>query len=79
MRLFMGHGIRLAIAGTVLGLAAAAGLTRLLAKFLFGVKAGDPLAFFMVAVTLVIVTLIAAFVPTTRAMRLDPVKALRQE
>jgi len=79
MRLVLGQGMRLAIVGTVLGLAGAYGLTRLLANFLFGVKPSDPLAFSIVAATLIVVTLVAAFVPTRRAMRVDPVVALRQE
>jgi putative ABC transport system permease protein len=79
MRLVLGQGIRLAIVGTVIGLAAAYGVTRLLGKFLFGLKAGDPLAFLMVAATLIAVALLAAFVPTRRAMRVDPMIALRQE
>jgi putative ABC transport system permease protein len=79
MRLILGHGIRLAILGTVIGLGAAYGLTRLLAKFMFGVKPNDPLAFSMVAAILIVVTLLAAFVPTRRAMQVDPMVALRQE
>jgi putative ABC transport system permease protein len=79
MRLVLGQGMRLAVVGTALGLAGAYGLTRLLAKFLFGVKPSDPLAFSIVAVTLIVVTLLAAFVPTRRAMRVDPMVALRQE
>ena len=79
MRLILGQGVRLAIIGTVLGLGAAYGLTRLLANFLFGVKPSDPLAFSMVAAILIVVTLLAAFVPTRRAMRVDPIVALRQE
>jgi predicted permease len=79
MRLVLGQGMRLAIVGTVLGLAAAYGLTRFLSNFLYGVKPSDPLAFSMVAVTLIAVVLLAAFVPTRRAMRVDPVIALRQE
>jgi len=79
MRLVLGQGMRLAMAGTALGLAGAYGLTRLLAKFLFGVKPSDPLAFSIVAATLIVVTLLAAFVPTRRAMRVDPIVALRQE
>jgi predicted permease len=79
MRLVLGQGMRLAIVGTALGLAGAYGLTRLLAKFLFGVKPSDPLAFSIVAATLIVVTLLAAFVPTRRAMRVDPIVALRQE
>ena len=79
MRLILGQGVRLAVIGTVLGLGAAYGFTRLLAKFLFGVKPSDPLAFSTVAVILIVVTLLAAFVPTRRAMRVDPMVALRQE
>jgi putative ABC transport system permease protein len=79
MRLILGHGLRLAIIGTVAGLAAAYGLTRVLANFLFGVKAGDPVAFSLVAAVLILVTLLAALVPTRRAMRVDPIVALRQE
>jgi putative ABC transport system permease protein len=79
MQLFLGQGMRLAIIGTVIGLTAAYGLTRLLAKFLFGVKAGDPLAFSLVALVLFVVTLLAAFIPTRKAMRVDPIVALRQE
>jgi predicted permease len=79
LQLVMGQGMKLAIVGTALGLAAAYGLTRLVGKFLFGLKAGDPLAFLMVAAALIVVTLAAAYVPTRRAMKVDPVIALRQE
>jgi len=79
MRLVLGQGLRLGTVGTALGLAGAYGLTRLLAKSLFGVKPSDPLAFSIVAATLIGVTLLAAFVPTRRAMRVDPMVALRQE
>jgi len=79
MQLVLGQGVRLAVMGTVAGLAAAYGLTRLLGKFLYGVKAGDPLAFSIVAAILIAVTLLAAFIPTRRAMRVDPMVALRQE
>lgn len=79
MKLILGQGLRLAIVGTVVGLGAAYGLTRLLAKFLFGIKPSDPLAFAMVAAILIAVTLLAAFVPTRRAMQVDPMVALRQE
>jgi ABC-type antimicrobial peptide transport system permease subunit len=79
MRLVLGQGMRLALVGTALGIAGAYGLTRLLAKFLFGVKPSDPLAFSIVASTLIVVTLLAGLVPTRRAMRVDPIVALRQE
>jgi ABC-type antimicrobial peptide transport system permease subunit len=79
MQLVLGQGMRLALIGTLVGLGAAFGLTRLLQNFLFGVKPGDPVAYSMVAVVLVAVTLLAAFVPTRRAMRVDPMVALRAE
>jgi putative ABC transport system permease protein len=79
MQLVLGQGVKLAIVGTVLGLAAAYGVMRLLGKFLFGLKTGDPLAFLIVAAVLIAVAMLAAFVPTRRAMSVDPVIALRQE
>ena len=79
MQLVLGQGVKLAVVGTLLGLAAAYGVTRLVGKFLFGLKTADPLAFLIVAATLITVTLLAAFVPTRRAMSVDPVIALRQE
>ena len=79
MGLVLGQGVRLAIIGTLAGLAAAYGLTRLLSKLLFGVKATDPLVFSIVAVILMAVTLLAALVPAMKATRVDPIIALRQE
>ncbi len=79
MKMVLGQGMRLVMVGVVIGLAAAFGLTRLLAGLLFGVKAGDPLTFGAVAVILTVVALLAAFVPAQRATRVDPILALRQE
>jgi putative ABC transport system permease protein len=79
MKMILGQGMRLVVAGVVIGLAAAFGLTRLLAGLLFGVKAGDPLTFAAVAIILTAVALLAAFVPAQRATRIDPILALRQE
>jgi ABC-type antimicrobial peptide transport system permease subunit len=79
MKMILGQGMRLVIVGIVIGLGAAFGLTRLLAGLLFGVKAGDPLTFAAVAITLSAVALFAAFVPAHRATRIDPILALRQE
>jgi putative ABC transport system permease protein len=79
MRMVLGHSMRLAAIGTVVGLALAFGLTRLLAGFLFGVKSSDPLTYSIVVVVLAAVALVAAFIPARRATRVDPILALRQE
>ncbi len=73
------QGMRLAIVGVALGIAAAFGLTRFLASFLYGVKSWDPLAFVTVPVILTAVALVAVWFPATRASRLDPQQALRIE
>jgi predicted permease len=73
------HGMRLAIAGAILGILAAFGLTRLIASFLFGVTSWDPIVFCTVPVILTAVALFAVWLPATRASRLDPMQALRAE
>ena len=73
------QGMQLAIAGVVLGLCAAFGLTRLIASFLFGVKTWDPVVFVTVPVVLAAVALLAVWLPALRASRLDPMQALRVE
>ena len=75
--LFVRHGLVLTGAGVVVGLVAAAGLTRLMSSLLFGVGALDPLTFGTVAVGLTGVALIASYLPARRAARMDPVVALR--
>ena len=62
-----------------MGIAASLALTRLMARLLFGVSAYDPLTFFAVACLLILVALTASFIPARRAMRVDPVIALRYE
>jgi ABC-type antimicrobial peptide transport system permease subunit len=72
------QGLRLAMAGVVCGLAAALGLARLIAGFLFGVQPWDPLVFLAAPVTLLGVALIALWLPAMRAGRIDSIQALRQ-
>jgi putative ABC transport system permease protein len=73
------QGMQLAIAGVIVGVCAAFGLTRLIASFLFGVKSWDPIVFVTVPVILSAVALLAVWLPATRASRLDPMEALRVE
>jgi putative ABC transport system permease protein len=79
VRLVLGEGARLAVLGAILGLAAAAVLTRFMASLLFGVTARDPLTFLAVAAILVCVAAAACCIPARRAMRVDPMVALRYE
>jgi putative ABC transport system permease protein len=73
------QGMQLTIAGVVVGICAAFGLTRLIASFLFGVKSWDPIVFVTVPVILAAVALLAIWLPATHASRLDPNEALRVE
>jgi putative ABC transport system permease protein len=73
------QGLRMASVGVVCGLAAAFGLTRLIASFLFGVQPWDPLVFCVVPVILIGVALVAVWLPAMRASRIDPLHALRYE
>ena len=79
LRLVIGQGARIAFFGVAIGLAAAAALARLLSTLLFSVSASDPLTFAAVAVLLMAVALIATYVPARRALRVDPIVALRYE
>ena len=77
LRLVLGQGLRLALTGTVIGLAAALPLTRLLKSLLYGVRATDPPTFCAVTLLLVLVSLLACYLPARRAAQIDPMPALR--
>ncbi|MGA7920899.1 MAG: ABC transporter permease [Candidatus Acidiferrales bacterium] len=79
LRLVLGYGLRLTLFGVGLGLAVSFALTRFLSSLLLGVTSTDALTFSSVAVLLCAVALFACFIPVRRAMRVDPLVALRYE
>jgi predicted permease len=79
MRLVMERGVRSALWGVGIGLLAALMLTRLLQSLLYGISSLDPLTFLAAPVALICVALLACYVPARRAMRVDPMTALRHE
>jgi hypothetical protein len=79
LRLVVGEGARMAALGVVIGVGASLAITRLMSSLLFGINATDPLTFVGVAVLLSLVALLASYIPSRRAMKVDPIVALRYE
>jgi ABC-type antimicrobial peptide transport system permease subunit len=82
LRIVIGQGVRLALAGVAIGAVAALILTRVLSSFsqlLYGVRAGDPLTFVAVSLVLLSAAVLACYFPARHAARVDPMAALRYE
>jgi putative ABC transport system permease protein len=79
LRMIVSQGMRLTLIGVALGVTSALGLTRLIESLLFSVSATDPATFVSITLLLVIVALIAIYIPARRATKVDPMIALRSE
>jgi ABC-type antimicrobial peptide transport system permease subunit len=78
-RLVMGRGLRLTLIGVAIGNAGALGLTRFLSSLLYEVKPTDQVTFILVSLILTTVALLASYIPSRRATKVDPMVALRYE
>jgi putative ABC transport system permease protein len=79
MRLVLAQGGKISAAGIVIGSAASLGLTRLMAKLLYSVSVVDPATFAVMAFVLGLIATVASYIPARRALRVDPLVALRNE
>jgi ABC-type antimicrobial peptide transport system permease subunit len=78
-RMFVTHGLLLAIIGVVIGVTAAASMMRLMSTMLFNVSPGDPLTYGLVSLVLVAAAVLASYIPAARATSVDPMHVLRAE
>jgi predicted permease len=79
LQMMLQQGAKTALVGVAIGIFVALGMTRLMSSLLFGVTAHDPLTFVLVSALLLCVALLACYIPARRAMRVDPMVALRYE
>ena len=79
LQLVLGEGTKMALLGAAVGIAASLGLTRLMARQLYGVSAHDPFTYVSVALLLMLAAIAACYIPARRAMRVDPMASLRCE
>jgi putative ABC transport system permease protein len=79
LKLILTQGLKLALIGAVIGLGVALALTRWMETLLFGVRPTDPLTFAVITVVLMLVALVACWIPARRATKVDPMTALRVE
>jgi putative ABC transport system permease protein len=79
VRMILSHGVRIAGAGVLIGAVASFGLTRLMTKMLYSVSAADPVTFITVGLALLMVAMLACYIPARRTLRVDPMVALRYE
>jgi len=77
VKLVLGEGLKLAVVGVIVGVIVALPSMRLLGALLFGVTATDPTTFLFVSAALIVVAALACYLPASRAIKLDPIKALR--
>ena len=77
--LIIAQGMKLVFSGVLIGLMSAFAMTRVMKSLLFGVSATDPMTFALIAILLIVVALLACYLPAMRAMKVDPLTALKYE
>lgn len=79
MNMIVSQGLKLILIGVAIGVAAASIMTNLMSSLLFGVRATDPMTFIVISLLLIVVALLACWIPAHRATKVDPMIALRCE